>query len=133
MSRVAEALSARPAGQIVVVADNSDPEDEGNLVTAAGTMITGAMAFSLSEGSGFVGAALPSTTWRKARYARRFWISVGDDHDKVCDAFAEYDGGDHAIVAAPVIDLGDDPGQTPLLFDRVANGLQRAVHIEEAS
>jgi hypothetical protein len=132
VSRVAEALAARLAGQMAGVADNSDPEDEGNLVTAAGTMITGAMAFSLSEGSAVVGAALPSSTRRKGRYARRFRISVADDHDKVCDAFAEYDGGDHTIVAAPVIDLDDGPGRTPLLFDRVANGLQRAVHIEEA-
>jgi 3-hydroxy-9,10-secoandrosta-1,3,5(10)-triene-9,17-dione monooxygenase reductase component len=40
-----------------------------------------------------------------------------------CELWAEYDGGDHTLVAARVLDLGDDPGRRPLLFHRGAYGL----------
>jgi flavin reductase (DIM6/NTAB) family NADH-FMN oxidoreductase RutF len=41
--------------------------------------------------------------------------------------WAEYDGGDHTLVAARVLDLGAEPGRRPLLFHRGAYGfLQRA-------
>jgi 3-hydroxy-9,10-secoandrosta-1,3,5(10)-triene-9,17-dione monooxygenase reductase component len=41
--------------------------------------------------------------------------------------WAEYDGGDHTIVVAQVLDLGADPTRTPLLFHRGAYGLQAAL------
>jgi flavin reductase (DIM6/NTAB) family NADH-FMN oxidoreductase RutF len=40
-----------------------------------------------------------------------------------CRLWAEYDGGDHTVVAARVLDLGADPGRRPLLFHRGAYGL----------
>ncbi len=40
-----------------------------------------------------------------------------------CELWAEYDGGDHTLVAARVLDLGGDPGRRPLLFHRGAYGL----------
>jgi len=41
--------------------------------------------------------------------------------------WAEYDGGDHTLVAARVLDLGAEPGRRPLLFHRGTYGfLQRA-------
>jgi 3-hydroxy-9,10-secoandrosta-1,3,5(10)-triene-9,17-dione monooxygenase reductase component len=40
-----------------------------------------------------------------------------------CRLWAEYDGGDHTLVAARVLDLGADPGRRPLLFHRGAYGL----------
>lgn len=39
------------------------------------------------------------------------------------ELWAEYDGGDHTIVVARVLDLGADPGRRPLLFHRGAYGL----------
>jgi 3-hydroxy-9,10-secoandrosta-1,3,5(10)-triene-9,17-dione monooxygenase reductase component len=39
------------------------------------------------------------------------------------ELWAEYDGGDHTLVAARVLDLGADPGHRPLLFHRGAYGL----------
>ena len=39
-----------------------------------------------------------------------------------CTLWAEYDGGDHTIVAARVLDLGADPDRRPLLFHRGAYG-----------
>ena len=43
------------------------------------------------------------------------------------ELWAEYDGGDHAIVVARVLDLGADGSRTPLLFHRGAYGLQAAL------
>ncbi|SNS80429.1 NADH-FMN oxidoreductase RutF, flavin reductase (DIM6/NTAB) family [Geodermatophilus saharensis] len=39
-----------------------------------------------------------------------------------CTLWAEYDGGDHTIVAARVLDLGADPDRRPLLFHRGGYG-----------
>jgi flavin reductase (DIM6/NTAB) family NADH-FMN oxidoreductase RutF len=36
---------------------------------------------------------------------------------------AEYDGGDHTLAVARVLDLGAEPGRRPLLFHRGAYGL----------
>ena len=40
-----------------------------------------------------------------------------------CRLWAEYDGGDHTIVSARVLDLAADHGRRPLLFHRGAYGL----------
>ena len=40
-----------------------------------------------------------------------------------CELWAEYDGGDHTIVAARVLDLGAVPDRRPLLFHRGGYGL----------
>ena len=42
------------------------------------------------------------------------------------ELWAEYDGGDHTIVVARVLDLGADGSRSPLLFHRGAYGLQAA-------
>jgi 3-hydroxy-9,10-secoandrosta-1,3,5(10)-triene-9,17-dione monooxygenase reductase component len=39
------------------------------------------------------------------------------------ELWAEYDGGDHTIVAAKVLDLGAHPGRRPLLYHRGGYGL----------
>ncbi len=48
-------------------------------------------------------------------------------HDVVawidCALWAEYDGGDHTIVVARVLDLGAHPERRPLLFHRGSYGL----------
>ena len=43
------------------------------------------------------------------------------------ELWAEYDGGDHTIAVARVLDLGADASRTPLLFHRGAYGLQAAL------
>ena len=45
------------------------------------------------------------------------------------ELWAEYDGGDHNIVVARVLDLGADPERRPLLFHRGTYGL---LHRSEA-
>ncbi len=39
------------------------------------------------------------------------------------ELWAEYDGGDHTIVVARVLDLGAHPDRRPLLFHRGSYGL----------
>jgi 3-hydroxy-9,10-secoandrosta-1,3,5(10)-triene-9,17-dione monooxygenase reductase component len=39
------------------------------------------------------------------------------------ELWAEYDGGDHTLVVARVLDLGADPSRRPLVFHRGAYGL----------
>ena len=39
------------------------------------------------------------------------------------ELWAEYDGGDHTLVVARVLDLGADPRRRPLLYHRGAYGL----------
>jgi flavin reductase (DIM6/NTAB) family NADH-FMN oxidoreductase RutF len=39
------------------------------------------------------------------------------------ELWAEYDGGDHSIVVARVLDLGAEPDRRPLLFHRGSYGL----------
>jgi 3-hydroxy-9,10-secoandrosta-1,3,5(10)-triene-9,17-dione monooxygenase reductase component len=39
------------------------------------------------------------------------------------ELWAEYDGGDHTIVVARVLDLGADPERRPLLYHRGTYGL----------
>jgi flavin reductase (DIM6/NTAB) family NADH-FMN oxidoreductase RutF len=41
------------------------------------------------------------------------------------ELWAEYDGGDHSIVVARVLDLGADPDRRPLLYHRGTYGLLR--------
>ncbi|MGK5114927.1 MULTISPECIES: flavin reductase family protein [unclassified Geodermatophilus] len=43
-----------------------------------------------------------------------------------CELWAEYDGGDHTLVAARVLDLGADGQRRPLLFHRGTYGLREA-------
>jgi 3-hydroxy-9,10-secoandrosta-1,3,5(10)-triene-9,17-dione monooxygenase reductase component len=45
------------------------------------------------------------------------------------ELWAEYDGGDHSIVVARVLDLGADPERRPLLYHRGSYGL---LHRSEA-
>jgi flavin reductase (DIM6/NTAB) family NADH-FMN oxidoreductase RutF len=39
------------------------------------------------------------------------------------ELWAEYDGGDHTLAVARVLDLGADPGRRPLLYHRGSYGL----------
>lgn len=52
--RVEAALSALRRGQGVLVVDNADRENEGDLIFAAETMTVEQMAFTIREGSGIV-------------------------------------------------------------------------------
>jgi 3-hydroxy-9,10-secoandrosta-1,3,5(10)-triene-9,17-dione monooxygenase reductase component len=59
--------------------------------------------------------------WRPSRHGSPVLDGVVAWID--CQLWAEYDGGDHTLVAARVLDLGADPGHRPLLFHRGVYGL----------
>jgi 3-hydroxy-9,10-secoandrosta-1,3,5(10)-triene-9,17-dione monooxygenase reductase component len=72
--------------------------------------------FALSGTDKFAGVP-----WTRSRHG----CPVLEDVVAWIDAelWAEYDGGDHTLVAARVLDLGADPDRRPLLFHRGAYGL----------
>jgi flavin reductase (DIM6/NTAB) family NADH-FMN oxidoreductase RutF len=74
------------------------------------------VAFARSGADKFAGVPWrPSRTGQPVLEGVVAWID--------CELWAEYDGGDHTLVAAQVLDLGADPGRRPLLFHRGAYGL----------
>ena len=74
------------------------------------------VAFARSGTDKFAGVR-----WRPSRHGSPVLDDVVAWID--CALWAEYDGGDHTIVAARVLDLGADPGRRPLLFHRGGYGL----------
>ena len=74
------------------------------------------VAFARSGADKFAGVP-----WRSSRTGQPVLEGVVAWID--CELWAEYDGGDHTLVAARVLDLGADPGRRPLLFHRGAYGL----------
>ena len=74
------------------------------------------VAFARSGADKFAGVP-----WRPSRLGQPVLEDVVAWID--CELWAEYDGGDHTLVAARVLDLGADPGRRPLLFHRGAYGL----------
>jgi 3-hydroxy-9,10-secoandrosta-1,3,5(10)-triene-9,17-dione monooxygenase reductase component len=74
------------------------------------------IAFARSGADKFAGVP-----WRPGRFGQPVLEGVVAWID--CELWAEYDGGDHTLVAARVLDLAADPGRRPLLFHRGAYGL----------
>jgi flavin reductase (DIM6/NTAB) family NADH-FMN oxidoreductase RutF len=68
-------------------------------------------AFARSGADKFAGVA-----WRPSRHGAPIIAGVAAYID--VRVWAEYDGGDHTIVAARVLDLGADSSRLPLLFHR---------------
>jgi len=60
-------------------------------------------------------------SWRRSRLGQPVLADVVAWID--CELWAEYDGGDHTLVAARVLDLGADEGRRPLLYHRGSYGL----------
>jgi 3-hydroxy-9,10-secoandrosta-1,3,5(10)-triene-9,17-dione monooxygenase reductase component len=67
--------------------------------------------------------------WRSSRLGAPVLDGVAAYVD--CRIWAEYDGGDHTIVAASVLDLAADSTRRPLMFHRGKYGLQAPERDEE--
>ncbi|MTD54933.1 flavin reductase family protein [Amycolatopsis pithecellobii] len=74
-------------------------------------------AFGRSGADKFAGLA-----WRPSAHGAPLLDGVAAFVD--ARIWAEYDGGDHTIVAAAVLDLGADATRTPLIFHRGGYGLR---------
>jgi 3-hydroxy-9,10-secoandrosta-1,3,5(10)-triene-9,17-dione monooxygenase reductase component len=73
-------------------------------------------SFARSGGDKFTGVP-----WSRSRHGSPVLQDVVAWIDG--ELWAEYDGGDHTLVVARVLDLGADPARRPLLFHRGAYGL----------
>ena len=62
-----------------------------------------------------------------ARTARRCWRAWWPGSTR--ELWAEYDGGDHTIAVARVLDLGAHPDRRPLLYHRGSYGLLRSSEV----
>lgn len=89
--RVEAALSALRRGQGVLVVDNADRENEGDLIFAAETMTVEQMAFTIREGSGIVCLCIEEekaaslnlplmVTENSSTYGTAFTISIDAAH-----------------------------------------------------
>jgi 3-hydroxy-9,10-secoandrosta-1,3,5(10)-triene-9,17-dione monooxygenase reductase component len=86
-----------------------------NVLAEDQTEVSG--AFARSGGDKFAGVH-----WRPSRRGQPVLDDVVAWID--CELWAEYDGGDHTLVAARVLDLGADGRRRPLLYHRGAYGLR---------
>ena len=82
----------------------------------AGHQTALSQAFARSGGDKFAGVR-----WTRSRHGSPVLEDVVAWID--CALWAEYDGGDHTLVVARVLDLGADPHRRPLLFHRGAYGV----------
>jgi 3,4-dihydroxy 2-butanone 4-phosphate synthase/GTP cyclohydrolase II len=139
------ALEALAAGRMVVVADDRDREDEGDLVMAASMMTAEQMAFFLRHGSGIVCVPMPDARAE----ALGLPLMVEQNTDSHGTAFTV--SVDHASVgtgisapdrSATVRALADPttraaelrrPGHVFPLRARVGGVLKRAGHTEAAT
>src|SRR5262245_61875799 len=67
MQRVADAIAAFAASEIVVVTDDDDRENEGDLILAATRATPEKLAFIIRHTSGIVCAPMPRTEARRLR------------------------------------------------------------------
>ena len=76
LNPVADAIEAFARGEIVVVTDDDDRENEGDLIVAASLCTTEKMAFIIRNGCGIVCAPLTGGRGAPAAPAARWWRST---------------------------------------------------------
>jgi 3,4-dihydroxy 2-butanone 4-phosphate synthase/GTP cyclohydrolase II len=141
---VADALAALRAGEMVVVVDDFDRENEGDLVMAASAMTAEKMAFYLRHGSGIVCTPMCDrladeldlplmVTQNRDRHRTAFTVSV-DERSVGTGISAE----DRAVTVRALADTESDasrfhrPGHIFPLRARAGGVLKRAGHTEAA-
>jgi 3,4-dihydroxy 2-butanone 4-phosphate synthase/GTP cyclohydrolase II len=139
------ALAALAAGEIVVVADDRDREDEGDLVVAASAITTEQMTFLLRHGSGIVCATMPSeradslelplmVAENTESHGTAFTVSV--DHSSVGTGISAADRvATLRALADPATQAGElrRPGHVFPLRARAGGVLKRTGHTEAAT
>jgi len=141
---VREALAALAAGGVVVVADATDRENEGDLVCAADTMDATRTAFFLRHGSGLLCAPMPDgraahlglspmVTDNTELHGTAFTVTV-DHADAGTGISAEHRALTLRALADPAIEAGQlrRPGHVFPLIARPGGVLKRAGHTEAA-
>ena len=145
MERVAEAIRAFEAGEIVVVLDDDDRENEGDLIVAASHCTPEKMAMIIRHTSGIVCAPMPVSEARRlnlapmvaendAPHSTAFTVSVDYRHDTTTGISAEERCSTVRGLANPNAGAGDfvRPGHIFPLVAREGGVLMRSGHTEAA-
>ncbi len=144
-AKVAEALRAFEAGEIVVVTDDDDRENEGDLIVAAVHCTAEKMAFIIRHTSGIVCAPMtlsearrlnlgPMVAENDAPHATAFTVSVDYRHDTTTGISAEERTSTCRALANPNSGAGDfvRPGHVFPLVAKEGGVLMRSGHTEAA-
>ncbi len=145
MRRVAEAIRALEAGEIVVVTDDDDRENEGDLVMAAVHATPEKMAFIIRHTAGIVCTPMPREEARRlhldpmvaendAPHSTAFTVSVDYKHDMTTGISAEERVATVRGLANPNSGPADfvRPGHIFPLIAREGGVLMRSGHTEAA-
>ncbi|MEL7274046.1 MAG: 3,4-dihydroxy-2-butanone-4-phosphate synthase [Pseudomonadota bacterium] len=145
MERVADAIRAFEAGEIVVVMDDDDRENEGDLIVAAVHCTPEKMAMIIRHTSGIVCAPMPVSEAKRlnlapmvaendAPHSTAFTVSVDYKHDTTTGISAEERCSTVRGLANPNSGAGDfvRPGHIFPLVSREGGVLMRSGHTEAA-
>ncbi|HZP20324.1 MAG TPA: 3,4-dihydroxy-2-butanone-4-phosphate synthase [Bauldia sp.] len=143
--RVAEAVRAFKAGAIVVVTDDDDRENEGDLILAASMARPEQLAFIIRHTSGIVCAPMPREEARRLRldpmvadndspHGTAFTVSVDFRHGTTTGISAEERTNTIRALANPNAGASDfvRPGHVFPLIAREGGVLMRSGHTEAA-
>ena len=144
-ARIADAIRAFEAGEIVVVTDDDDRENEGDLIVSAVHCTAEKMAFIIRHTSGIVCAPMtaehakrlnlaPMVAENDAPHATAFTVSVDYRHDTTTGISAEERTSTVRALANPNVGAGDfvRPGHIFPLVAREGGVLMRSGHTEAA-
>lgn len=145
MNPVTEAIEAFARGQIVVVTDDDDRENEGDMIVAASLCTTEAMAFIIRNGCGIVCAPLngddarrlnlpPMVAANDAPLGTAFTVSVDAKHGMTTGISAEQRCNTVRALANDNMGATDfvRPGHVFPLIAREGGVLMRSGHTEAA-
>ncbi|KPL54804.1 3,4-dihydroxy-2-butanone-4-phosphate synthase [Prosthecomicrobium hirschii] len=143
--RVAEAIRAFEKGEIVVVTDDDDRENEGDLIVAAVHATTEKMAFIIRHTSGIVCTPItreearrlhlePMVAVNDAPHSTAFTVSIDYRHGTTTGISAEERTATVRALANPNVGAGDfvRPGHIFPLVAREGGVLMRSGHTEAA-
>ena len=111
-SSIEDAIAAIRAGEIVIVVDDPDRENEGDFVMAAERVTPEAVNFMITHGRGLL--CLPMSEERAGRLGFRMMVGEGRR-------------GDHGTAFTVSIDLRHPPGNTGISAHERARCISRAV------
>ena len=116
LATIEEALAALRTGRPVLVADNEDRENEGDVILAAETLSTEWMAWTIRHSSGYICAPMPQEVADRLSLP----LMVADNHDPLrtaytvtVDAAAGVTTGISAADRACTVRTLADPAATP--------------------
>ena len=125
LSQIEDVIVAIRQGQMVVVVDDEDRENEGDIIVAAEHATPEVINFMITRGRGLVCVALPAD--RAAELELPYMVARNEDH--LGTAFTVSVDGTPATGVTTGISAGDRASTINLLVSGEAQDLQRPGHI----